>query len=350
MRAVPGEKKHSRGIRRSAIRCALCAALIAAMLLTGCGSRLVFTTGFREDEVISVGSQSAASGEVRLYISNYLNAYEDTFGSGLWDAAPEAAQTVRDEALGSLLQVKILNLMAERDLIALTDEEETAAAEAGIAYCATLTPEDREYIGLSETDIVMMMSEYAVSRKEYAHLTESADLGISDDEARVITIRTIRTETEDAAREAFALLAGSVAADPNAVSGTGGGAASFESVQEQYSTDPQREYTVSRADLPAAVEQAAFALESGAISGIVSAEDGYYYIILCLNHFDEAKTEANREAMKEKRLNEAFAGVYEPFLAQQDVRVNEELLGKQTAAGASATSTSSFFEVYDEYF
>ena len=301
MRAVPGEKKHSRGIRRSAIRCALCAALIAAMLLTGCGSRLVFTTGFREDEVISVGSQSAASGEVRLYISNYLNAYEDTFGSGLWDAA-------------------------------------------------TLTPEDREYIGLSETDIVMMMSEYAVSRKEYAHLTESADLGISDDEARVITIRTIRTETEDAAREAFALLAGSVAADPNAVSGTGGGAASFESVQEQYSTDPQREYTVSRADLPAAVEQAAFALESGAISGIVSAEDGYYYIILCLNHFDEAKTEANREAMKEKRLNEAFAGVYEPFLAKQDVRVNEELLGKQTAAGASATSTSSFFEVYDEYF
>ena len=59
---------------------------------------------------------------------------------------------------------------------------------------------------------------------------------------------------------------------------------------------------------------------------------------------------AAREAMKEKRLNEAFAGVYEPFLAQQDVRVNEELLGKQTAADASATSTSSFFEVYDEYF
>ena len=350
MRGIPEGKKNRKAIRRSVTRCALCAVLMSVLLITGCGSRLVFTTGFREDEVISVGSQSAASGEVRLYISNYLNAYEDTFGSGLWDAAPEAAQTVRDEALGSLLQVKILNLMAERDLITLTDEEETAAAEAGIAYAASLSPEDRAYIGLSETDIVMMMSDYAISRKEYAHLTESADLGISDDEARVITIRTIRTETEEAAREAFALLAGSVAADPNAVSGTGGGAASFESVQEQYSTDPQREYTVSRADLPAAAEQAAFALETGAISGIVSAEDGYYYIILCVNHFDEAKTQANREAMIAQRLEEAFAGVYEPFLAQQDVRVNEELLEKQTAADASATSTSSFFAVYDEYF
>ena len=58
--------------------------------------------------------------------------------------------------------------------------------------------------------------------------------------------------------------------------------------------------TVSRDDLPDEVEEVAFQLDDNAVSGMIAAGNGYYFI-KCLNKYNEELTEANKSNIVEKR-------------------------------------------------
>ena len=53
-------------------------------------------------------------------------------------------------------------------------------------------------------------------------------------------------------------------------------------------------------DLPDEVEEVAFQLDDNAVSGMIAAGNGYYFI-KCLNKYNEELTEANKSNIVEKR-------------------------------------------------
>ena len=98
-----------------------------------------------------------------------------------------------------------------------------------------------------------------------------------------------------------------------------------------------------------ALEEASFALEQDQVSGIVE-QDGVYYILKCVNAYDQEATAARKEQMEEDRKKQVFQSIYEPFTMEHQVVYSEGLWEAVSFAGGEDCRTDNFFSMYRKYF
>ena len=98
-----------------------------------------------------------------------------------------------------------------------------------------------------------------------------------------------------------------------------------------------------------ALEEAAFNLGTGEISGIVETKSGYH-IIKCISTFDRAETDANKVKIVEQRKKEVFGQEYDTFVKSLTRNLNEEAWGEVAFIHDPQVKTADFFDVYGEYF
>ena len=122
----------------------------------------------------------------------------------------------------------------------------------------------------------------------------------------------------------------------------------FASVANNYNELPVIQTTISRDDVAAEVEQVAFSLDNDEISGMISVENGYYFI-KCLNKYDVELTEANKSNIVEKREKEAFDDVYNEFVSSRSSWLNRELWNGVVPDTGGEMKTDRFFEVFAKY-
>ena len=135
-------------------------------------------------------------------------------------------------------------------------------------------------------------------------MTQGQNLEVSDAEAKVIEIQQIRLDTREEAEEVLTL-AQEEGAD-------------FASLGARYSTDSQLARSMEWSEEMDALGEAAFALEQDAVSGIVE-QDGGYYILKCVNAYDQEATAVRKERLAQEKKSEAFSGIYEPYAAEHVV-------------------------------
>lgn len=123
----------------------------------------------------------------------------------------------------------------------------------------------------------------------------------------------------------------------------------FASVANNYNQLSAIQVTVSRDELPEEVEQVAFQLDDGEISGKIETDGGYYFV-KCLNKYNEELTEANKSNIVEKREKEAFDDVYNTYVFGLSSDLNQELWENLELDTSGTISTDSFFEVFEKYF
>ena len=123
----------------------------------------------------------------------------------------------------------------------------------------------------------------------------------------------------------------------------------FASVANNYNQLSAIQVTVSRDELPEEVEQVAFQLDDGEISGKIETDGGYYFV-KCLNKYNEELTEANKSNIVEKREKEAFEDVYSTYVTGLSSDLNQELWENLELDTSGTISTDSFFEVFEKYF
>ena len=90
-------------------------------------------------------------------------------------------------------------------------------------------------------------------------------------------------------------------------------------------------------------------METGEISKILETEYGYH-IVKCINTFDREETDANKIKIVEARREEVFSKEYEEFIASQNKMINEALWEEITLVEDEEVKTSSFFDIYEQYF
>lgn len=336
--------------------------ILLAFLPVGCGQeetdmKVVLTTGFEKNEIFRIEKMSCTLPEMMVYLTNEQNQYESVYGSQIWEIDFDGTtleQSVKETALAQIAQIKTMNLLGERNGIALEPEEQKKAIQAAEAYFNSLNATEKEMMGVTEDDIVKLYTEYALADKVYRDIIKDINPEISDDEARTITVQHILIKTyaldgtgkkidftERARADALAMI--------RDIQDQLAAGEDFEKLIMLYSEDDQAVYSFGKGDMEAPFENAAFMLETGQVSEIVETSFGYH-IIKCMNTFNREETDANKIKIVTERREEVFGQVYNVFVGTLTKNLNEELWSEVSFIHNSEVVTKDFFDVYETYF
>lgn len=310
-----------------------------AVMLSGCqiGNKdIVVSNSLSNKQVFKLDKTACGLKEAKVYLTNYQNIYGTAYTIDLWQhdfGDDSLTDYVKDITLEELTRVYCMDLLAEAQEMTLSEEELAKVAEAANEYYGSLSEEEIAYMGVSELDIEEYYTHYALAQKLYNSLTDGVNDEVSDDEARVMEIMQIYVTDEQKAHEVRQkLLQGD----------------DFASLANNYNELSAIQVTVSRDDLPSEVEEVTFQLDNDEISGMITVENGYYFI-KCLNKYDEELTEANKSNIVEKREKEAFDDVYNEFVSSLNSNLNTEVWEELTLDISEEITTNSFFSVFEKY-
>lgn len=348
-------------MHRVHLKSMLVAGLLAiAMTAGGCdgvqkNTEIILTTDFDENEVFRIEDISCTMPEIMIYLTTARNQYEGAFGDEIWQVDVDGnplSDEFKEIVMARIAQIKAMNLLAEQYEVELGDSEKALADKAAQMFYESLTPRETAALGANQELIAKMYAEYALANKIYEVLTADVNPEISDDEARIITVKDILIKTYetslDGSRVAFEASQKTDAynrcADVLARARSG---EDFDALALAYNEDVQTEYSFGKGVMPQNYEDAAFALSSGEISDIVETEFGYH-VILCTSTFNQEETDANKLVIVKKRKEEAFNQIYDEFLTTLTSNLNEPLWKSINVDHEDGIETTGFFDVYNE--
>lgn len=336
----------------------LCLALSMMMTsLTGCGkdTKLVFTTGLSGNQLFKIGSTTCTLPEVMIYLTTFYNQYADTYGTEMWQydfGGVSLEEHVKDVVLSKTAQIKIMNLMAKERNITLTTEEEKKISAAAECYYEALSEELKKRENITMETVETVYREYTLANKVYAHITEAADMEISDDEARTVTVQEIylktwktidgekvsMTEEEklQVAKQGKKILERLEAGEDFAV------------VAAEVSDDKQFVKNYARGMAASSLEEVLFSLDEGAISEVIGTSEGYY-IVKCISTMDYKATQENKLVLAEQRKKEAFSEAYMEIAKNTHSQFRDKQWEKLVLNEEIHSTEANFFEIYEEY-
>ncbi len=312
----------------------MCAIGLALFLLAGCGPREASMEGNRVTEA------DYTQGQIMVIAATERNRYQNIYTSQLWQAEANAEGSTFEEVLKEqmgrfLVELATVDQMAQEQGVELTSQEEDSLKSLAQEYYAGLTQEDLDYMNVSQDEVYELYRMYYRADKMVEEMTGEQNLEVSDAEAKVIEIQQIRLDTREEAEEVLALAQAE--------------GADFASLGARYSTDGQLTHSMEWSENMDALGEAAFALEQDAVSGIVE-QDGGYYILKCVNAYDQEATAARKERLAQEKKSEVFGRIYEPYAAEHEVVLAEDAWETVDFSQGEGCTTDNFFSLYHSYF
>lgn len=325
---------------RKKIAVLLAAAMLAGSF-SGCGlmenTEIVFTTGLSGDQLFKIGKSVCTLPEAMIYVMDYQRQYEGVYGVEMWEhdfGGVTFEEYVKDTIIDQLASMKAITLLAGGYGVSLDESEEEQVLQAAEAYYGALTQEQIRYMDLELQDVEDLYRDHALSGKVYEEITKDVNTEVSDDEARIITVQQIYLDSLETAQSVKEQL---------------DSGRDFAAVASAYSKDSQVTWTFGRGEHDGVYDEAAFALENDQVSDIIETGDGYY-ILKCINNFDQEATEANKVTMVEKRRDELFESVYEQLVADTPSQFSRRLWEKVHFADWTGEMPPDFLAIYEQYF
>lgn len=276
--------------------------------------------------------------QAMLIITTEANRYRTVYTDQIWQVQvgeEESFQLYLLEQIRTFLkEVKTMNLLADERGIQLTGQEKEQLRQLSSEFYQSLTEADRECIGASEEDVYAMYEAYHRANRLVDEVTKNVDLEISDSEARVMKIQELCLETEESAQEAFQQLS---------EEGT-----NFSSVARAIREEGYKEESVGRGERSAAYETAVFSLEDGQLSQPFADGDSWY-LVKCVDSYDEDATLERKERLALQRKNQAFRRIYDTFAGEHPVEIQGSIWENVDLTEMGQSTTVDFFERYQEY-
>ena len=163
-------------------------------------------------------------------------------------------------------------------------------------------------------------------------MTGDMNLEVSDSEAKVITVSQIELSERERADEIL---------EKVQVEG-----ADFYSIAKEYSEQDEIKKQMYRGMSGGKYEEAAFSLGEGDVSGVV-ADGGKYYILQCVDDYDEEATKLRKDEMMREKKTAAFHSSYQAYKAEHPLIGDEELWSTLSVADSPKVEAD-FFAIYEE--
>ncbi len=337
--------------------------MLGGFLLTGCSldtldRKVVFTTGFSDDEVFRIEDMSCSLSEVMVYLVNTQMGYEKTFGADIWSKQTDSGTVedrLKDAVLAKVAQIKVMNLLAVENGIELDENELSLAGEAAADYYGSLSDSDRAAMNnVTEDEIAGIMREQALADKLYDYIIRDINPEISDDEARTITVEQIFVNTcsMDESGNKVPFTEAQKASAYNRIREAQvkiWNDENFEELMGIYNEADEGIISFGKGDMDLEYEKAAFNLGKEEISGIVETAEGYV-IIKCLSTFNREETEANKVKIVEQRKRQVFGDQYDAFVSSLTKELNEKLWDSITLVEDTGVSSTGLMDTYSKYF
>lgn len=310
---------------------AFCAAMLAitVSLASGCGSPLG-----NENK----SSQGYSDSQMKLIVATEKNRYESVYTDQIWEVViDEEGTTFQEYLIGEIRdfiwELKVTNLLADEYEITLNTQEKEWLQELATEYEEGLTEADHAYIQADSEEIVSLYAAYHRANQVVEELTKDVNLEISDSEARVIQVLEIRLSDQQAAGEVY-----------DRVTAEG---ADFLSIAREVSEDKEIEKSVGRKERSTIYEQDVFALEQGEISPLIF-DEGAYYIVKCVEDYDETATLERKQKLALQRKNRAFHKIFDEFAKQYPNSEDGAIWETLSFSDGADSTTTNFFELYQK--
>lgn len=314
--------------------------LAASCMLSGCSKKIKKSVRLENGNiteksiVMKVGETGVKYSEVRNYCYLLKCQYEGKFGDKLWKYKLRSGSTIGDEAkqevVNMITQLKVIRATAEADKITLTNEENDEAVQEAEDLISSASEEDKKEYFLNVQALAELYKDNILANKMFYVATDDADIDISDDEAKQISIQYIEIITKgtdqngtkinmDAATKKKAFQRASK------IYKEAKKAEDFQIFAEDNSDRADTELTCGKDTdkLDKEAVDAAFTLKKGQMSKVVEGESGYY-IIYCVNDYDEDATYARKEEIIEERQTNMFKEKYSEWIAKNKVSISSK--------------------------
>lgn len=321
------------------------------IFMTGCGDgrKIVLTTGFLENEIFRIDSDSCYEYEAMVYLVNTKNQYKHLYGEEFLSVSVDGVSVndnIGQTVLSELSRVKCMNLLAVNYQISLDDSDMELINKAATEYYNSLTADERKVLNVnSSSDIAKLYEEYRIAEKVYEFIVKDINPEISDDEARTMVVKEIFISSKnlkDSELRQKRKLADEALG--HLIDGE-----EFDSIAAIYSDNDQINKSYTKMSIDSGISEKAFALSKGELSDVLEGQNGYY-ILLCIDPFSRDETYSTKELIVNDRKLSAFENVYDKYVDDRKFYINQESLDKILNEDISKTDTSSFFEVYYSYF
>ena len=179
------------------------AGVMSVGMLTGCGSKTLDGT----KTVATVDGTDIPLGVVSLYAREQQQRttamYMSYMGSAdnIWDqtADEDAGETYGDQAVTSSLEsiekMYILKEKASDYNVELTDEDETAIADAASQFMAANSEETIKELAVTEDQVKTLLELQTIQKKMYDPIVAEGNITVSDDEANQTTFTYVSIST-----------------------------------------------------------------------------------------------------------------------------------------------------------
>ena len=323
-----------RGMKKRAVYMYLAMCLALALSVTGCSKKTVSSDGVRTVE------KDYTKGQIMVVAATERNRYQNIYTSQLWSVkADDSGATFEEKLLGQieqfLIELGTTNLMADEQGIELTGQEKDSLKALAKEYYRGLSEQDRDYMGVTESEVYDLYCEYYRADKLVAELTRDENLEVSDAEAKVIQVQQLVLDSRERAEDIL-----SQVQQENA---------DFANIASRSSRDVQINHTMEWSSDMDIREEAAFTLEQDEISDILE-QDGKYYVLKCTNAYDEEATAARKSMLAQEKKTKAFLAIYEPFVRKHTVKLKDNLEEIVDFSKGQGCTSDNFFQMYHNYF
>ena len=344
------------------------AGVMSVGMLTGCGSKTLDGT----KTVATVDGTDIPLGVVSLYAREQQQRttamYMSYMGSAdnIWDqtADEDSGETYGDQAVTSSLEsiekMYILKEKASDYNVELTDEDETAIADAASQFMAANSEETIKELAVTENQVKTLLELQTIQKKMYDPIVAEGNITVSDDEANQTTFTYVSISTsgddvtdedKETKKEQAQEILDKMKEDPTAdMSEVAQGVDErYSAVQGNFTTkeSEDEDEDSSGAAYPDEVISVLRGLKDGEVADDIIETDTGYYVVRLDKINDEDATASKRESLQNSKESTYYTETTNQWLDDADVKVVKKVLktlkitDKHTFTAPTSTPTPS---------